>query len=156
MLTCCTASPRPGTRREKQAAEAGQRRQGREPTLHVTDNGQRVPLDPERLEALIATACRRSECRRQPEPIVAETLRNLYDGVPLERGLQGLHPGRPHAASRKTPTTPTSPPACCCTPSCAKSWAAMCSPLAWQAAYADSFPASSRRAWTTSCSTPSC
>ncbi|MFN3733577.1 ribonucleoside-diphosphate reductase subunit alpha [Comamonas testosteroni] len=53
------------------------------PVLHVTDNGQRVPLDQERLEALIVASCRHLNADIQSAPIVAETLRNLYDGVPL-------------------------------------------------------------------------
>ncbi|EHN65918.1 MULTISPECIES: ribonucleoside-diphosphate reductase subunit alpha [Comamonas] len=53
------------------------------PVLHVTDNGQRVPLDQERLEALIVASCRNLNADIQSAPIVAETLRNLYDGVPL-------------------------------------------------------------------------
>ncbi|WP_294258663.1 ribonucleoside-diphosphate reductase subunit alpha [uncultured Comamonas sp.] len=53
------------------------------PVLHVTDNGQRVPLDQERLEALIVASCRNLNADIQSTPIVAETLRNLYDGVPL-------------------------------------------------------------------------
>jgi len=51
--------------------------------LHVTDNGARIPLHQERLEALIAAACVNLNADIRPEPIVAETLRNLYDGVPL-------------------------------------------------------------------------
>ena len=53
------------------------------PVLHVTDNGQRVPLDQERLEALVVASCRNLNADIQSAPIVAETLRNLYDGVPL-------------------------------------------------------------------------
>jgi len=53
------------------------------PVLHVTDNGQRVPLNQERLEALIVASCGNLNADIQSGPIVAETLRNLYDGVPL-------------------------------------------------------------------------
>ncbi len=53
------------------------------PVLHVTDNGQRVPLNQERLEALIVASCGNLNADIQSAPIVAETLRNLYDGVPL-------------------------------------------------------------------------
>jgi methyl-accepting chemotaxis protein len=48
------------------------------------DLGQRIPLDQARLEALITAACHDLNADISPEPIVAETLRNLYDGVPLE------------------------------------------------------------------------
>ena len=54
-----------------------------QPVLHVIDDGQRQPLDPARLEGLIADACVNLNTDIRPEPIVAETLRNLYDGVPL-------------------------------------------------------------------------
>jgi ribonucleoside-diphosphate reductase alpha chain len=55
-----------------------------EATLHVIDGGQRVPLDLNRLQALIADACKGLGKDIQPDPIVAETKRNLYDGVPIE------------------------------------------------------------------------
>ena len=55
-----------------------------EATLHVIDGGQRVPLDLNRLQALIADACKGLGKDVQPDPIVAETKRNLYDGVPIE------------------------------------------------------------------------
>ncbi|WP_027017148.1 ribonucleoside-diphosphate reductase subunit alpha [Comamonas composti] len=53
------------------------------PVLHVTDKGQRVPLDQARLLALIEASCRNLNADIKAAPIVAETLRNLYDGVPL-------------------------------------------------------------------------
>ena len=52
--------------------------------LHVIDNGQRVPLDLHRLQALIEGACAGLGKDVKAEPIVAETKRNLYDGVPME------------------------------------------------------------------------
>ncbi|WP_406564782.1 ribonucleoside-diphosphate reductase subunit alpha [Hylemonella gracilis] len=54
------------------------------PVLHVTDNGQRVALDLNRLQRLIESACANLSADVKADPIVAETLRNLYDGVPLE------------------------------------------------------------------------
>jgi ribonucleoside-diphosphate reductase alpha chain len=53
-------------------------------TLHVIDNGQRVPLDLARLQHLIEDACKGLGTDVKAEPIVAETKRNLYDGVPIE------------------------------------------------------------------------
>jgi ribonucleoside-diphosphate reductase alpha chain len=54
------------------------------PVLHVTDKGQRVPLDRARLLALIEAACKGLNADIKPDPIVQETLRNLYDGVPID------------------------------------------------------------------------
>ncbi|MFC7207256.1 ribonucleoside-diphosphate reductase subunit alpha [Comamonas endophytica] len=54
------------------------------PELQVTDKGQRVPLNRERLLALIESACQGLNADIQSEPIVQETLRNLYDGVPID------------------------------------------------------------------------
>ncbi|WKB52019.1 ribonucleoside-diphosphate reductase subunit alpha [Eleftheria terrae] len=55
-----------------------------EPTLTVLDGGQRVPLDLGKLQALIESACAGLGADVKPEPIFAETKRNLYDGVPME------------------------------------------------------------------------
>jgi ribonucleoside-diphosphate reductase alpha chain len=52
--------------------------------LHVIDNGQRVPLDLARLQFLIEDACKGLGADVKAAPIVAETKRNLYDGVPME------------------------------------------------------------------------
>jgi ribonucleoside-diphosphate reductase alpha chain len=49
----------------------------------VTDGGQRVPLDMARCGA-DRVGLRRPGCRRAAEPILAETRRNLYDGVPID------------------------------------------------------------------------
>jgi len=54
------------------------------PAMHVIDNGQRVVLDTLRLRGLIDSACAGLSKDVQAEPIVAETLRNLYEGVPMD------------------------------------------------------------------------
>ena len=54
------------------------------PVLHVTDGGQRVALDTTQLQHLIESACSGLGADVKPEPIVAETMRNLYDGVPMD------------------------------------------------------------------------
>jgi len=54
------------------------------PELTVTDGGRRVPLDLAQLEALIAQACQGLGSDVVPGPILAETRRNLYDGVPID------------------------------------------------------------------------
>ncbi len=73
--------------RERRAQERA--RQGHVPTatqaaIHVLDRGQRVPLDTARLQSLVVSACEGLGTDVRPEPILAETRRNLYDGVPLE------------------------------------------------------------------------
>jgi ribonucleoside-diphosphate reductase alpha chain len=55
-----------------------------EPVLTATERGQRVPLDLARLARLIESACEGLGADVRPEPILAETRRNLYDGVPIE------------------------------------------------------------------------
>ncbi|WP_083440288.1 ribonucleoside-diphosphate reductase subunit alpha [Aquincola tertiaricarbonis] len=50
----------------------------------VTENGVRTPLDDARLQLLIESACANLGADIRPEPILAETRRNLYDGVPIE------------------------------------------------------------------------
>lgn len=54
------------------------------PMLHVTDRGQRVALDVRNLQALIEASCANLGADVKPDPIVAETMRNLYDGVPID------------------------------------------------------------------------
>jgi ribonucleoside-diphosphate reductase alpha chain len=54
------------------------------PTLHVLDGGQRIPLDLEHLKGLIVSACQNLGADVKPDPIMAETMRNLYDGVPMD------------------------------------------------------------------------
>ena len=55
-----------------------------EAVLTVLDRGQRVPLDLQRLNSLIASACADLGSEVKPDPILAETKRNLYDGVPID------------------------------------------------------------------------
>lgn len=71
-------------RRSQERARQGVPAQPAEPALHVTDGGQRVPLDFGRLRALIESACAGLGGDVDPAPIVAETRRNLYDGVPID------------------------------------------------------------------------
>jgi len=71
-------------RAQERAQLAAQQAAPTQPTLHVTDGGQRMPLDVERLKGLIENACAGLGSDIKPEPIVAETLRNLYDGVPMD------------------------------------------------------------------------
>ena len=54
------------------------------PALHVIDQGQRVALDMQALTERIRTACEGLGAEVKAEPIISETLRNLYDGVPVD------------------------------------------------------------------------
>src|SRR5712671_6101183 len=57
--------------------------QGGEPAFHVVDNGQRKPLDQDALARLVRAACEGLPDAK-PEAILDTTLRDLYDGVPLD------------------------------------------------------------------------
>ena len=73
--------------REKRTQERARAKEQNAPQaaqLHAIDNGQRVPLDLSRLQDLIRTACDGLGPDIRFEPIMAETLRNLYDGVPMD------------------------------------------------------------------------
>jgi ribonucleoside-diphosphate reductase alpha chain len=54
------------------------------PILHVLDGGQRIALDLGRLQTLISNACAGLSADVKAEPILNETMRNLYDGVPMD------------------------------------------------------------------------
>jgi ribonucleoside-diphosphate reductase alpha chain len=54
------------------------------PQIHVVDGGERKPLDVNDVHALVNAACAGLEKHVDADAIVAETLRNLYDGVPVE------------------------------------------------------------------------
>jgi ribonucleoside-diphosphate reductase alpha chain len=72
--------------RERRAQERKQTQQEepKAPVFHVLDGGQRVPLDTARLQTLIEAACQGLGTDVKADPIAAETMRNLYDGVPLD------------------------------------------------------------------------
>lgn len=73
--------------REKHAQERAQQitqSTPKAPQLHAIDHGQRMVLDLDRLKGLIDSACAGLGADVKPEPIMAETLRNLYDGVPMD------------------------------------------------------------------------
>jgi len=53
--------------------------------LNVIDNGVTRPLDMHALRALITSACEGLGEAVIAEPIVAETVKNLYDGVPMSQ-----------------------------------------------------------------------
>lgn len=70
-------------RRAQERAKQGVKPVAGEPTLHVIDNGQRVPFDAAKLQALIESACAGLGADVKADPVLAETRRNLYDGVPI-------------------------------------------------------------------------
>jgi ribonucleoside-diphosphate reductase alpha chain len=55
-----------------------------EPQLHVTENGERRPLVMQEVRDLINAACSGLEKHVDADAILAETVKNLYDGVPVE------------------------------------------------------------------------
>ncbi|WP_439951434.1 ribonucleoside-diphosphate reductase subunit alpha [Piscinibacter sakaiensis] len=72
-------------RRSQERARQGQAAApAAEAALMVTDGGRRVPLDWNRLTAIVQGACDGLGGEVSPQPILAETRRNLYDGVPIE------------------------------------------------------------------------
>ena len=72
-------------RRSQERAKAAQAETKKAPeVLHVTDRGQRMPLDEARLQALVESACAGLGADVKAEPVLAETRRNLYDGVPID------------------------------------------------------------------------
>ena len=74
--------------RERRAQERARQQVAAAPArpaeLFVTDGGRRVPLDLGALKALVESACAGLGADVRAEPILAETRRNLYDGVPID------------------------------------------------------------------------
>jgi ribonucleoside-diphosphate reductase alpha chain len=71
-------------RRAQERARQGAAPVAVPPVLMVTDRGVRVPFDAARMQALIESACAGLGADVRPEPILTETRRNLYDGVPID------------------------------------------------------------------------
>ena len=70
-------------RRSQERAKQSQPVAVSESTLTVLDGGQRVPLESIHLQAIVQAACEGLGADVRAEPILAETRRNLYDGVPI-------------------------------------------------------------------------
>jgi ribonucleoside-diphosphate reductase alpha chain len=77
-------------RAQERARQAARVAPAAAPELHVTDGGQRVPLDTAALQALVEDACAGLGADVKAEPILAETRRNLYDGVPLDEVYKAM------------------------------------------------------------------
>ena len=71
-------------RRTQERASHKEQQVTNEPVLHVIDQGQRVALDTARLKFLVEAACAGLGQDVQAAPILTETMRNLYDGIPME------------------------------------------------------------------------
>lgn len=123
--------------------------------LTVLEGGQRVPLDMGKLAALITSSCANLGADVKPEPIIAETKRNLYDGVPMDevykaailaaRTLIEKDPGYTRATARLLLHTIRK-----------EILGEEVNQAEMQQRYADYFPAISRRACRPSCWTRSC
>ncbi len=71
-------------RAQERAHQAVEAAPAVESTMEVIDNGQRIPLDLGKLRTQIENACAGLGADVTPDPILAETMRNLYDGVPMD------------------------------------------------------------------------
>jgi ribonucleoside-diphosphate reductase alpha chain len=54
------------------------------PSLTILENGVRTPFDAQRIRALVEAACEGLNEFVSSDVIVSETIKNLYDGVPIE------------------------------------------------------------------------
>jgi len=66
------------------AEKAAREREAAQAVLHVVDNGARRPLDLEGLKRLLESACEGLDGAADAAGILEATLRDLYDGVPME------------------------------------------------------------------------
>jgi len=71
-------------RRTQERAAHKEQAQPSEPVLHIMDGGKRMVLDTARLHHLVEAACTGLNSDVQAAPILNETMRNLYDGIPME------------------------------------------------------------------------
>ena len=72
-------------RAQARALEAAQKKPAvGQPVLHVLECGERRPLDVARLGELVHSSCVGLGDAVGPELILQETLKNLYDGIPIE------------------------------------------------------------------------
>jgi ribonucleoside-diphosphate reductase alpha chain len=71
-------------RAQERAAKQRERAEADRPVLHVVDGGIRRPLDPAALRALIDAACAGLGEVVAVDAVLRETVKNLYDGVPVD------------------------------------------------------------------------
>src|SRR5437764_5590549 len=70
-------------REERAKVRLAEKAGKKEPGLHVVENGARKLLEPQALRALVQAACE-GLAQASAEAILQATLRDLYDGVPME------------------------------------------------------------------------
>jgi ribonucleoside-diphosphate reductase alpha chain len=70
-------------REERAKVRAQERTAKSDGGIHVVEGGERRPLDPARLTRLVESACE-GLADASPQAILESTLRDLYDGVPME------------------------------------------------------------------------
>jgi ribonucleoside-diphosphate reductase alpha chain len=72
--------------REARSQERAQARrlEPEQTALQVTENGVKVPFDEARIRGLIEAACEGLSAFVSADTILSETIKNLYDGVPIE------------------------------------------------------------------------
>ncbi len=98
-------------RAQARAHEAAERRAtSAQPVLHAVEHGARRPLDTSRLGELVESACAGLGEPVQPQLILQDTLKNLYDGIPMDevrksailsaRALIEKDPGYSYATAR--------------------------------------------------------
>jgi len=71
-------------RAQERAREGLARTDAPAPKLTMIENGNRVPLDMTRIEAVVRAACEGLSDYVTPDSILSETVKNVYDGVPLD------------------------------------------------------------------------
>src|SRR5687768_6959587 len=69
--------------REERAKARAQEKSSRKDEIHVVESGSRKPLDRARLQRLVESACE-GLADAAPQAILEATLRDLYDGVPMQ------------------------------------------------------------------------
>jgi ribonucleoside-diphosphate reductase alpha chain len=69
--------------REERAKARAQEKIARKDEIHVVESGSRKPLDRARLQRLVESACE-GLADAAPQAILEATLRDLYDGVPMQ------------------------------------------------------------------------
>jgi ribonucleoside-diphosphate reductase alpha chain len=70
--------------RAQERAQSGSGAQVEAPVIHITENGERKPLDLSKLQSIIEAAGEGLGDFVDTQTILKETLKNLYDGIPVD------------------------------------------------------------------------